>query len=492
MKLPNVTTYAAAGARTVMVLGVLLTALLILEVTIVQLVMVFGPRSDAPVAPDETRLTKAQRKQRRINRSRKEFLPDGTVHLIHTNKARGGLSDERTVLKIYDAQDKLLWSGHPKDQPYEYITWAEQLDPYGWSQVARLVDEMQWTGAVFSRAMIVPVVGSVSAIVERWRYDPSAGRFVGYDSKGRTIGYAGAGGVVAEEEEVQPFGPLVGMTAWTPPDSASPVLLLQTEHRVYQVSFEARSVEVLFDLPGRRITRVWMTPPWRGGGKPTDRPCIFAVTEDRTWSVLLARPTERLTVVAPGGASRDSVTFAATKGGTFLKRRGNDRGPFQAFPGDRRQQQQWLEKWQTTPFKQWVQCRQIDAQGNWKLIGSYEWTYHPRRTETRRDRRGEAALKAKEYVTLLSPPVSDLAWRWYWRYRYRGGLVGPRPRMTVRETALVRATYELKPAHVLWSWVLAALMLLGALWHALPRRVSWIGLVGWMALIGLFGPAGLL
>ena len=129
-------------------------ALLILEAFTLQLVMVFGPMSETPAPRNQTQLTPAEERQRRIHGSRKEFLPDGTVHLVKTTYLHGNRpDDEKTTVDIYDTRDKLLWSGYPKDKPYEYIAWAVATleNP----RVASRIDEMQWIGPELSRAMIV-------------------------------------------------------------------------------------------------------------------------------------------------------------------------------------------------------------------------------------------------------------------------------------------------------------------------------------------------
>ena len=51
--------------------------------------------------------TKPLDRQRRIERSFRLFLPDGTVHLVYSD----GKLPENQLILIYDLNDNLLWQG---------------------------------------------------------------------------------------------------------------------------------------------------------------------------------------------------------------------------------------------------------------------------------------------------------------------------------------------------------------------------------------------
>jgi len=104
MKLENLTKYISTPAEILVTLTIFLIAVLIIQVAIIGTVDVFGS-SEEWTGPPEPEMTEAQKKRWCINGMKKEFLPDGTIHLIETIKEEGKLA----VVNVYDANETLLW-----------------------------------------------------------------------------------------------------------------------------------------------------------------------------------------------------------------------------------------------------------------------------------------------------------------------------------------------------------------------------------------------
>ncbi|MHC4759479.1 MAG: hypothetical protein ACYTE8_12555, partial [Planctomycetota bacterium] len=83
------------------------------------------------VEEDEKELSKEEL----ILSAERQFLPDGTIHLVRRPRNRNiyrnfgfrQLDPENNV-KIYDKNTDLIWQGLEKDIPYEYFSWATYFD----------------------------------------------------------------------------------------------------------------------------------------------------------------------------------------------------------------------------------------------------------------------------------------------------------------------------------------------------------------------------
>ncbi len=108
MKLKNNSKYIATPAKIFMTVLIVLIAVSILHVIILEIERTF--RLSATTKP-KAEFTQEEKRLNRIRNSGKEFLPDGTIHLIHKPRRTPGQMDETETEQIYDANDKLLWEG---------------------------------------------------------------------------------------------------------------------------------------------------------------------------------------------------------------------------------------------------------------------------------------------------------------------------------------------------------------------------------------------
>ncbi len=484
MKLNGILRYVAGTGRILTAVITLLTVVLILEGSIIGIMMAFvAPPREIPTLGE---LTPAELDSRRISRSRKEFLPDGTIHLIYEKNLGGSYRQE---LNVYDANDNLLWTGFTNDLPYEHIEWAIS----GRSVLrnpASYLDEMQWISLELSRSMIIPVVDHASRIIERWKYVPTKRHFIGYGSNGNIIGYAGASGFVQSDSKVQPFESPQSLDAWSPADSSSPVLMWRTRQHVYEIRFESRQVEILFDLPGSMITRAGMNTSWRNrSGETKTRPMFYAATDDGRQHVLFDGPTERLTLVPPQAAKIYDVKLAIADEKVFLTYYGREGGP---APKDLEARKRWNDKWRTKPGKLWTELYRMNQSDGWKLVTRFEWMSVPWKKYMIGTDYDKFVERTKACVTILSPPVFMAAWAWegYVKEMYLQNR--SRREWNFLARLLVDVIIKLHPRNSSWNLILALAMVLLAGWHGWPRRTSYVTFGFWIVFVGAFGLTGLL
>ena len=122
----NYLRYVVTPAKVIMTVLILLIAVIILQGIILETERMFAYTERRPVAKEpEKQLSEAEKRIQRIHRSAKEFLPDGTIHLVHKLGWPLGRRGQPEAEQIYDANDNLLWEGLTKDRPYEYLSWAK-------------------------------------------------------------------------------------------------------------------------------------------------------------------------------------------------------------------------------------------------------------------------------------------------------------------------------------------------------------------------------
>ncbi|MHC4148918.1 MAG: hypothetical protein ACYSR5_05465, partial [Planctomycetota bacterium] len=316
MKFTDVMKCIAAPARTVIIAAVFLAALVIVQLLIPGVVLILSLPEAQVASPEpqpQTEASKAEKQQQRIAKATKKFLPDGTIHLITTiyEEVDGEYKTER---QIWDVNNTLLWSGTDSDEhPFEYISWPS------WSQVYFDAGNMKSTQTItpmFSQIMMVPVIPSVGQIAGYWRYEPRKRYFVGFNSRGEKIGYAGANGIRELRNQVEPFGQFKAMEPRSGQDSPSPILLWQTKHRLYKIDFLKRTVQLIFDAEEKQISKVrscYFWVPQSGRDEPdipAYRPAMHIVTKDRIHYLLLCDPNEQLTLKIPPNWNPDSFSFS--------------------------------------------------------------------------------------------------------------------------------------------------------------------------------------
>jgi len=258
MKTLGVLKYLARTSTVIMTLLVMLVAVTIVQAITFSIASEMRSKRDRRARfrrqfeKRQEQLSEQDKRLRIGQDSTKVFLPDGTVHLLYTPKTLPPAREEAKVVEVYDVNLNLLWQGPKDENPHEYLSWYQmRSDDHHWrgDRVTRkLLNRIQTIGSAFSRSLEVPV-GSTERIedFETWRYNPARDIFVGYDFNSQRVGYLGPTGLAVSKAEAKPFGKFEQFTAWCPDDSRSPILLWQTEKRIYQIDLAKKQVELLFE-----------------------------------------------------------------------------------------------------------------------------------------------------------------------------------------------------------------------------------------------------
>ncbi len=489
MKLKISLKHIATPTKIFMTVLIVLLAVLMLQGIIIQTERMFSrtKQFSAP-AKDKEELTEEEKRIDRIRSSSKEFLPDGTIHLVHKPRRTPGRMDEPEIEQIYDANDNLLWKGTSDKRPYEYLSWANQLRRYGFTR--EQMKQMQMITPGFSRFIEIPI-GSDDKTVQIWRYHPGAQYFKGYDINGEKIGYIGSTGFTNSKSKAKPFGKFRFFTAWCPQNSSNPILLWQTQRRIYQINFERQNVEMIFESTDSDIEiektslHAWrdLKPGAEGSSDSKKyRPLLLCVTEDGKHHLILREPERQFSLAVP----RSSAT--ATKQGIFVHCSGSDALPPKGIANSRELYDKWLQERWGKPRNFWVELYKVDNQGGLELLNRYDWTLPPQSESVVRAR--DLRLAVQRYVSQFSPPLYDLIfhllgvrfWSSAYYYQHRGDFF----------LDLIRTILDFRPYGGVINRVLSALMMGFAFLHGWPRRTSWAGFVFWLVFVGMFNLAGLL
>ena len=480
MKLKGISKYTATPLKIAITVLMLLFILCFLQVIITQIGFMLTYKDTAP----ET--SRPEEPNQRIDRSSKNFLPDGTIHLVYTPKYSRAGGKPYTQEQIYDCNDNLLWQGIRKDRPYEYLSWTEySLDRFD----DRRMKQIQTIGAEFSRMLEIPV-NSESKTEQVWRYDSGLDLFAGYHIKGGIIGYIGSTGFTDSKSKAKPFGKFKHFTAWAPKDSFSPTLLWQTECRIYQIDFEKQQVRLLFESPKAKIKFVQMHN-WKSlvaDSRETStieyRPALHLQTEDGKHYLVMREPQQKLTITIPEDWRSDSVKFTATKQDVFLYYRGSDTKPRpEGLFWQSKAWRQWRRDYHSKPHKKWVELYRVADNGSLDLVNRFDWI---RPVHPVTDMRDPQSL-IKSYTTKVSPPVYDLAWYFWSDKLYR--LIRYGSGMSPLYAGLIES---FRPGYSILNWLLSAAMMGFAFWHGWSRRTCRGKLLFWLVLVGAFNLAGLL
>ncbi len=488
MKLKIKLQYIATPAKIFMAVLVILFLLSILQGICIQIEQTYAHKKRFKAEEkSEAELTEEEKRIERIKNSAKRFLPDGTIHLIYRLEH---ISDQISQEQIYDVNDNLLWEGPSDKRPYEYLSWANQLRGYHDVFSLEQMKQTQMITTDFSRNVRVPVQ-SDNKIEQIWRYYPGARYFKGYNASGEQIGYAGATGFSDSKSKVKPFGEFGLFTAWCPKDSASPILLWQTQRRIYQINFEKQKVETIFESTESDIeTERTSLHAWRdlkpGEKEYIDhnkyRPLIHCQTGDGKHHLILRKPKQQLSL----NLRNPSVT--ATKQEIFVRNFGSDSFPPKDIIKSPDLYKKWLEERRDKPQNLWTELYKVDNQGNLDLLNRYDWTIPPLSGfEVKvRDRRPAV----QRYVCQFSPLMYDLF------IHYAAVRFWPRPYGYGSGNDffydLLLMISDIRPHSSIINRILSALMMVFVFWHGWPRRTSWTKFIFWVVFTGLFNIAGLL
>jgi hypothetical protein len=495
MKLKNDLKYIATPAKVFMTVLILLIAVLILQGIIIATEDIFTIAKHRQImAKSEEELTQEEKRISRIRDSSKEFLPDGTVHLVYRPKRTLGQTDESETAQIYDANDNLLWQGPHNKSPYEYLSWTKQIRSYGEGFTQQRAKNIQMFTPEFSRTLEIPVQSDEKTI-QIWRYNPAGEFFIGYDNSGTKIGYISSKGFTDSKSKVKPLGKFKLFTAWCPQASFSPTLMWQTQRRIYQIDFEKQKVEMLFESTDADIGTIRLHA-WRDLKASTKeffdakkyRPLLHCVTKDGKHHLIMREPEQRLTVTIPKdweGWTGNQHRFTATRQHIFLYRYWIE----SSAPPDRRKSlklfQQWWRNFRSRPRKIWVELYKVNNQSNLELLNRYTWT-EPALSETV-IKTWDFRTPAKRFVSKFSTPLYDLAWylisKAFWVSAYQENeIIG----------AFAQALPHIRPYGSIINWLLSAAMTVFTFWHGWLRRTSRLKFLFWLAFVAVFNLAGLL
>ena len=485
MKLIDSSKYVAGPARVVSTVLILLIAVGILQGIIIQTAMVLTTKKyESAITKPEEELSEAEKHLQKIRNSSKNFLPDGTIHLVYTLPDTPTVSDdEQKQQEVYDANGILLWSGLEKDRPYEYLSWTrvprghEKFDEQRMKQMHTITPE-------FSRSLEIPV-GSREKTEQVWRYDQTRQLFVGYRVYGGNIGYIGSTGFTDSKSRAKPFGTFRLFTAWCPQDSFSPTLLWQTSRRIYEINFEKQQVQLIFESIESNIKQIALHK-WRSIRSETEqdlkisyRPLIKCLTEDGKHHLIMRNPDRKLTVTVNDNWWSES--FTATTRGIYLYHRDSERRIPSSLRKSPKLVWEWLRKVRSKPYKQWLELYSVDNQGELNLLNRYEWTIPARPGRVRVVEAGPPWIKVKHYAYQFSTPLYDLTWYL---------LVGSEFRAYPSDFA--RFVAEMRPGNSILNWVLSLAMAGFAFWHGRSRQTSRAKLIFWLLFTLMFNLAGLL
>ncbi|MCX5634445.1 MAG: hypothetical protein NTW55_01190 [Planctomycetota bacterium] len=476
MKLKSVLKYVAMPAGVFSTLAVLLLIVLAVQGIVWGLLITFMNEGF------EQHPAKVEDPNTRVSRSDKKFLPDGTVHLISVVEQKG--RQELWRERIYDVNDNLLWEGIRKDRPYKYLTWAEYPNQ---SITESWMRELGMITPEFSQALEIPV-SLDGRTIEAWRYDPQRQRFVGYEIKGNKIGYLGTGGFTETKSQVMPFGKFKLFTGWVPKDSFSPTLFWQTDKRIYQINFEGRKVDLLFEIADGEIANIRMKNWGASATGKTEtaeieyRPMIYCrLGGEGDYHLILREPQQELTVTIPN--QRQGASFTATRQGIFFSQGISDANP----PATYEQSPEiWTKYWndyRKKTHKRGIELYRVENDGRILLVNRFEWIKPADYSVPEVD----LSWRSKRHLTIISPPAYDLCW-------YLG--MDKVARLQAEKTVVTDVFAQLlewwRPGKAAVNWVLSIALMGFTLWHGWARRTSWVKLVFWIVFAGLFSLAGFL
>ncbi len=489
MKLKSNLKYIATPAKIFMTAFVVLIAVSILQGIILEIERTF--RLSATTKP-KAEFTQEEKRLNRIRESAKEFLSDGTIHLVHKPRRTPGRMDESEIEQIYDANDDLLWEGPGNKRPYEYLSWANQLRRYRDGFTREQMKQTQMITTDFSRNVRIPV-RSDNKTEQVWCYHPGTQYFKGYNTSGEKIGYAGSTGFTDSKSKVKPFEEFRLFTAWCPQDSVSPILLWQTQRHIYQIDFEKQNVEMIFESTEadieieRTSLHAWrdLKPGAEGSSDPKNyRPLLICRTENGKHHLILREPRHQLSI----GIGFPGASVTATKKNIFVRNYWSDGMPPADISGSRELFDKWLQERRGKPRNLWVELYKVDNQGGLELLNRYDWTVPAPSMPVVKARDPRPAVK--RYVSQISPPFYDyvlrLLGRKFWsralNYQNRGDFF----------YSLARMVLDIQPYGGVINRVLTVLMMIFVFLHGWPRRTSWARFVSWLVFVGLFNLAGLL
>ena len=432
----------------------------------------------------------------RIKRSEKHFMPDGTVHQMELVKDDFQRDDKDQKIRIYDVNDNLVWQGLKKEIPYQYLSWPEQLirnwswyDSYTFDK--RQMNSMLTVTPELSQSIEFPVRQNYEIKII-WRYIPDKEYFVAYNTQGGITGYLSAAGFTQQKSDTKGFGQFRLFTAWCPEDSINPVMLWQTDKKIYQIDFQQQDVEIIFESEKEIVDNIslknWRFTKSDDANAVKYRPAILCKTVDDDIKLIMRQPDQTFTFSPPEDwdLKEQSIRLTATESEIYLLR--SFKGP--RPPGKYMYSDELFRQWQKQlwekPRDRWEELYTIDEKGKLNLITKYDWITPPYKRTFDEERVFE---KIKSFVTDFSPPVYNILWRGLYKY-WPNSITGSENESIFK--LCVALIQELRSRRIIINWSISFVLVLIALWHGYPRRTNWIVMIMWLAIVAVFNLAGFL
>ena len=460
-----------------------------------EMVREYISRRSYPMGREETdqkELTEEQKRDKILRSARREWQTDGTVHLVlvkFNSQGRnfdyrlGRWVESEIEVEVYDTEANLLWSGLEKESPFSYLSGPERYydrwHGFYFTGAEFLID--------FSRSFVVPVVSAEKIKVENWRYVPSGEYFAGYNGKTGTIGYLGGDGFCSEKGKVRDLGRFnEKVNVWVPRDSYSPRLLWQTDKVLWQIDFERRRAEKLYESKSE-IESVRFFG-WRGlNEKDVSLRGAIVVNEPQRYHLIIDNPRETIAIDIPDEYSqvRHSVNILRDGDDFYVEVSGLKGAPVDK--NDRAALLKWIEETRGKPTERWEVLYRLGGERELEFLARNDWT-RPADVIGERQDPWERVEEFKKYTTAAAPaffgPMSK--WRTEAKYKYRNDY----------KNFFIRGLDEIliytAPTNMLYCLVLSLLSACAAAYHGWGRRRSAAGLIGWIVFVGVFNVAGLL
>jgi hypothetical protein len=464
--------------RVFMITLLLLVTLIFIQSCIVEASGFFFIRKDFSYRELQSR-TKPLDRQRRIELGVRIFLPDGTVHLAHSEYQL----PENLRAQIYDLNDNLLWQGREEELPEKYLKWpgssGHHLHTYTLRRRHGIYPDPR-------RSIVVPLPRGKD-IESLWRYEDSGGYFAGFDLDGNRIGFFGSAGYAKEKSRIKPLEQPKSLITWIPTQGGGPIMLWQTEHSIYQIDFGKQVVDLLFQLPDKKITRMevhnWMDlSPDSENFQVSEgyRPIILCRIEENSVFTILRNPAEVIQINMPEDSQARIIDVTATSEKVYMRAFYYGLNPPKEIAKNSKAYAKWIRERRKKPIERAEELYQVDSDGQITLLNRFEWTRQPRQ------RGVDHREKFRRLLSKTSPPFYDILVGFFIRFFRRS--------LSYNQDfyQLFNAFLKFAPSYNPFSYLLSLLMAGIVFLHARPRRTSPAHLIGWIVFAALFNIVGLL
>jgi len=465
--------------RVFMITLLLLLVLIFIHFCVLEASGLFLIRKDFSYRESQSQ-TKPLDRQRRIERSFRLFLPDGTVHLVYSDHQL----PENQQARIYDLNDNILWQGNEEELPEKYLKWpgmsGRYLHTYALRRLRAIYPDPR-------RSIIVPVPRGKD-LQSLWRYEDSGGYFAGFDLDGNRIGFFGSAGFAREKSRIKPLERPNSLITWIPSQGGGPIMLWQTEHSIYQIDFGKQVVDVLLQLPDKKIIKIEIQG-WMELAPDSDtfqvseeyRPMILCRTEENDHFAILRDPAEVIQINIPGDSQVRISNVTATREKIYMRAFDTGLNPPKEITRNSDAYIKWIQERRKEPIELAEELYQVDSDSHITLLNKFEWTRQP--TQHGVDHRE----KLQRLLSKTSPAFYDIFGGFFYRF-FRRPLNYYEQDFYQLFTMFLQFAPSYNPVSYLLSVLMAGIVFL----HAWPRRTSLASLIGWIVFALLFNIVGLL